>query len=350
MRFADPQWLWLLALAPLLALAGWWVSHRRRKALERFAGGPAYVSRFTGDVSPNRRAIKLLLLYLGLAALPIALARPQWGTRLEPITRRGADVVILLDASLSMSAEDLAPSRLDQAKHAVGSIVDRLAGDRVALVTFAGQAHLSCPLTVDHGAIGLFLESIDVEAVPVPGTALADALKAGFEALRIDGQPVQERGRAVVVLSDGEDHAGEIDPVLGQYSDNGVAIYSIGCGTVRGAPIPLRDPAGLLTGYKKDREGKVVTTRLSEDVLERIALETGGRYYRATTSEFEVDEIAQSLASLSQGELGSELRTRYEERFQLPLLAGWVVLLAETLLGDRRRERRSRGSEDRRAA
>jgi Ca-activated chloride channel family protein len=337
MRFGAPEWLWMLSLIPLAALAGWWVHTRKRKALRRFAGGQAHVDRFTGEVSPHRRAIKLLVLYLGVVAFPIALARPQWGTSMEPITRRGSDIVIVLDASLSMSAEDLAPSRLGQAKHAIGSLLDRLPGDRVALGTFAGRAHLSCPLTVDHGAIGLFLESIDVEAVPVPGTALSGALKAGLDALRIEGEAVDDRGRAIVLFSDGEDHEGELDPVLAEFASNGVAVYTVGCGTNRGAPIPLRDPAGMLTGYKKDREGKVVTTRLSEDVLEHVALETDGRYYRATTSEVEVEEIGQSLASLSQGELGSELRTRYEERFQIPLILGWLALVAETILGDRRR-------------
>jgi Ca-activated chloride channel family protein len=341
MRFAAPEWLWLLALAPSLALASWWAYTRRRRALGRFAGGGRFAARFAGEVSRDRRAIKLMVLYLALGALALALARPQWGTRLEPITKRGADVVILLDTSLSMSSEDLAPNRLAQAKHAIRKLLDRLAGDRVALVTFAGQAHLNCPLTVDHGAVRLFLDSIGVDAVPRPGTALAEALKAGLEAMVTGSEERPDRGRAMVLWTDGEDHAGEIDSVLDEIERSGVAVHTVGCGSTRGAPIPLYGAAGLLTGYKKDREGKVVTTRLGEEILEHIALETGGRYYRATTSEIEVDEIGQSLASLSQGELGSELRTRYEERFRVPLLLGWLALMAETILGDRRARGRS---------
>lgn len=343
MRFAAPEWLWLLALIPLVALGGWGVYAGRRKALRRFAGGEAHVDRFTGQVSPHRRAIKLLLVYLALGGLAVALARPQWGRRLEPITRAGADVVIVLDASASMSAEDLPPSRLEQAKHAISGLLDRLAGDRVALVTFAGQAHVSCPLTVDHGALRLFLESIDVEAVPVPGTALAEALATGLDSLRIKEREADERGRAIVLFSDGEDHAGGLEPVLDAMDQYGIAVYTVGCGTTRGAPIPLRDPAGLLSGYKKDPEDRIVTTRLDEQVLERIALDTGGRYYRATTSGVEVEEIGQSLSALSEGELGSEVRTRYEERFQIPLLVAWLALAVETVLGDRRRERPAAG-------
>jgi len=249
MRFAAVEWLWLLTLVPLAALAGWWVHTRRRKALQRFAGGWGQLPRFTTEISPHRRAIKLLLLYVGLCVLPLALARPQWGTRLEPITRRGADVVILLDASLSMSAEDLAPNRLAQAKHTIGSLLDRLVGDRVALVTFAGEAHLSCPLTVDHGAIRLFLESIDVEAVSLPGTSLGPALETGFDALRIDGQGMDDRGRALVVFSDGEDHTGELDPVIEEFASNGA---SPSTAWAAGRPAAHRYRFGIRRGCSPD--------------------------------------------------------------------------------------------------
>jgi len=336
MRFAAPEWLWLFSLAPLLALAVWYAHARRQRALRLFAGGRPYVDRFGAEVSGHRRAIKVMVLAFGLAALCLAMARPQWGTRLEPVTRRGADVVVVLDTSLSMLAEDMAPSRLAQAKHSIGSLLERVAGDRVGLVTFAGRAHLNCPLTVDHGAIRLFLDSVDVDAVPVAGTVLAEALEAGLDALRLGANEADDRGRALVLWSDGEDHGGEVDEALAELKRHGVVVHTVGCGTTRGGPIPLRDDGGLLEGYKKDGEGKVVTTRLSEEGLERIALESGGRYYRATTSEVEVDEIGQSLSSLSRGELGSELRTRYEERFQIPLLLGWLALAAESLLGDRR--------------
>ena len=348
MRFALPEALWLLAALPLVALAGWWARGMRRRALARFAGGSAHAVRFETEVSTHRRAIKALLLYVALAALPIALARPQWGTRLEQVTRRGADVAIVLDTSLSMLAEDVAPSRLGQARHAVISLIERLGGDRMALVTFAGRAAIQCPLTVDHGALRLMLDAVDAEAVATPGTALAEGLAAGLAALRAEEGPAEERGRAIVLLSDGEDHEGELDGIIGRLASSGVAVYAVGCGTTRGSPIPLHDEAGMLAGYKKDREDRVVTTRLSEASLERVALETSGRYYRASASEVEVDEIAGSLAALAQGELGSELRTRYEERYQFPLLVGWLALAAEALVGDRRR--RPAGRVEREAA
>jgi Ca-activated chloride channel family protein len=335
-RFGSPEYLALLVLLPGMALAGWYARARRAAALRGFAGG--HVARFTGQVSANRRALKLLLIYVAWTALALAAARPQWGTRLEPIVRRGADVVLVLDTSLSMAAEDVAPNRLDLARHSLGTLLERIPGDRVALVTFAGEANLACPLTIDHAALRMLLESAGVTSTPVPGTALADALRVALHAFRARPGEPDDRGRAIVVFSDGEDHSGETEPVLEELSRAGIAVHAVGCGTARGAPLPLRESSGLVAGYKKDREGRVVTSRLNEDVLERLALATGGRYFLAAPGEFEIGEIARSLAVLSQGELGAELRTRYEERFRIPLLLGLAALIAEALVGDRRRD------------
>ncbi len=339
MRFANPELLWLILVLPALGLATLWSLGRRRRALQGFAGGAEYVSRFDAQVNVHLRAAKLLLLYLALLAAIIAAARPQWGTRLEPVTRRGVDVVVVLDHSLSMAAEDLAPDRLSHAKHAIDSLLQQLPGDRVALVTFAGQASLLCPLTLDHAAVSLFLDTVDVESVHVPGTALAEALKLAVGTFGEERPDGGERSRALVLLTDGEDHEGGVDEVIRDLEDAGAAVYAVGCGTTRGAPIPVTDDSGMHTGYKKDHEGRVVTTRLDEGILELLALDSGGRYYRATASEVEVEEIARGLTGMDTQELGAVLRARYEERFQIPLILGLLALLAETLIGDSRRQR-----------
>ncbi len=339
MRFVEPQLLWLLSVIPLGIGLGWLAHARRRRLLARFAGGPDHVGRFTGEVGRHRRAAKLLLLGLALGASIVALARPQWGARMEPIQRRGIDVVVLLDTSLSMATEDVAPSRLGQARLGIGSLLERLAGDRVGLITFAGQATLSSPLTVDHAAVRLFLEAFDVETVPVPGTSLASALRLAMQAFGDRPGEDDERSRAIVLFTDGEDHGGGVEELLGELERRGIAVYTVGCGTARGGPIPLRDVAGSLRGYKKDREERVVTSRLDETVLRRLALETGGRYYRTTPAGAEIDEIARALAGMDQSELGTTLRRRYEERFQIPLAVAVIALLAETWLGDRVRRR-----------
>ena len=346
MQFAEPDLLWLLLLAPLVVALGWLAAIRRRRVLERFAGGASFACRFTAQVSLHRRGVKLLLVLVAVVAAILSLARPQWGSRLEPIRRKGIDVVVVLDTSLSMATEDVAPSRLGQAKHEIESLLRQLAGNRVGLVTFAGEATLTCPLTPDHQAIRLFLDTLDVDAVPVPGTSLASALALAVRTFGEGEVDPDERGRVIVLFSDGEDHAGKVEEATRQLERRGVSLYAVGCGTPRGGPIPLRDASGLLSGYKKDREDKIVTSRLVEPGMQKLALDTGGRYYRTTPTESEIEEIAQVLNGLQSGEFGGILRPRYEERFQVPLAFALLALVAETLLGDRRREssRAARGA------
>lgn len=347
MRFVRPEALWLLMLLIPLALGSWWSAHRRRSALWRFAGGSSRSARFSSEISLHRRIAKQILLHAAIAGSIFAVAQPQWGTRLEPITRRGVDMVIVLDTSLSMAADDLAPSRLQQAKHQIDRLLQEVPGNRVALVTFAGQSTLLCPLTLDHSAVRLFLDSVDVESVQVPGTALAEALRLGLRSFGADESGDADRSRALLLFTDGEDHEGELEQLPRELKQAGVTLYAIGCGSTRGAPIPLRDRSGASTGYKKDREGKVVTTRLDEAVLESLALDSGGSYVRATAGGAELEQVMQTLSGLDSREFGSVMRTRYEDRFQIPLALSLIALLAETVLGDRRRpdrgENRSEG-------
>ena len=333
MRFMHPELLWLLAALPLLALAGMFSAARRRAALRRFAGGLDYVSRFDRIVSHQRRWVKTLLVYFALACSVVALARPQWGSRLEQVERRGIDVAILVDTSLSMAAEDLAPNRLTHALEAIDRLVESLAGNRVSLIRFAGQPTLMCPMTLDHGAVRLFLDTIDPETTQVPGTALAEALELAVGTFRDEPDVGDGRSRALLLFTDGEDHEGGLDEALRALIDHGISVFAVGVGTTRGAPIPLQDGPG----YKKDRDGKVVTTRLEPAELERLALETGGRYHKASVGGQEIEEITAVLASLDAREYGSVLRARYEERFQIPLVMALVALLAECLVGERRK-------------
>lgn len=335
MHFANIDALWWLLALPTLSAAAWVAATLRRRRLVRFAGGEERLQRFTGQVSGNRRTLRHLALILVLACGVVASARPQWGARIEPIRSEGIDVVLVLDTSLSMAAEDVAPSRLGQARRQIDTLIDALAGNRVGLVSFAGDAVVNCPLTPDHEAVRLFLDTLDVESAPVPGTSLASALRM---ALRVVGEntPADGRGRAIVLFSDGEDHGRGVDEVVPGLRRAEVRAFAIGCGTTGGAPIPLRDAAGMITGYKKDREGELVTTRLDETPLRALAIETGGRYFQSTPLEGEIEEIAASLLQMKTGELGTTLRPSYEERFQIPLGIALLSLLAHTLLADRR--------------
>ena len=330
MRFADAHLLWLLTALPILLLAGAWTLRRRRLALERFAGGSAAADRFRAEVDPHRRAIKRILTFLALAAAIVALARPQWSTRLEEVEREGADVVVMLDHSLSMTVTDVAPDRLRLAKHHIEGLLDRLGGDRVAFVHFAGTASMAVPLTIDHAAVELFLETVDADAVPIAGTSLAEAFEVALAAFP-DREVGSGRNRAIVLFTDGEDHEGGLEEVVESLVDEEVTVLAVGCGTQRGGAIPVG------SGYKTDAEGKIVTSRLDEAFLESLARSTQGQYHRATTRGAELDRIADAIGGLDRQAFGATLRARFEERFQLPLLLALLALLVESLLGDRRR-------------
>jgi Ca-activated chloride channel family protein len=333
MRFALPAILWALLAVPLVAVLVVGAAMRRRRALALFAGSDEHVARHQGEVSVHRRAAKTVALLVALSAGIVAAARPQWGHGTETITRKGIDLAIVMDTSKSMAAADVAPSRLARGVRAASRLLDRLEGDRIALVTFAGKPALACPLTLDHEAVRLFLDAVDVESVSVPGTALAEAIEEGVRAL---GPPAADgteaKGRALVVISDGEDHEGGVDRAVAATKRAGVIVFTIGCGTDQGAPIP----EGEAGAYKKDAQGRLVTTRLDERSMRTLAVETGGKYYRATAAEGEIEEIAKALAAMDASGSGTVLKTRWVERFQIPLAIALCALVLETVLSDRR--------------
>jgi len=333
MRFAEPAMLWWLFLVPALAALAVVGAMLRKRALASFAGSASRVAQFRGEVSVHKRAAKTIAILVAVAAGIVAAARPQWGSGTETITRKGIDLAIVLDTSKSMAAADVAPSRLGRGVRAASSLLDRLEGDRVALVTFSGKPAIACPLTLDHEAVRLFLDAVDVEAVSVPGTALAAGIEEGIRAL---GPPAAEgtiaKGRALIVISDGEDHEGGVEQAIASIRQAGVAVYAVGCGTDQGAPIP----EGESGAYKKDAQGRPVTTRLDEKPLRELAVETGGKYYRATAAEGEVEEIAKALSAMDASGSGTVLKTRWVERFQIPLALALVALFLETLISDRR--------------
>jgi Ca-activated chloride channel family protein len=334
MRFAEPTILWGLLAVPLLAALFLYAAARRRRALAAFAGGDLHLERFRGEVSANRRAAKAIALLFAATAGIVAAARPQWGQGTETITRKGIELAIVLDTSSSMSATDVAPSRLARGVRAASSLLDRLEGDRIALVTFAGKPAIACPLTLDHGAVRLFLDAVDVESVSIPGTALSAAIEEGVRALgSLAVEGMEAKGRALLVISDGEDHEGGVDGAISAAKRAGVVVYAIGCGTDQGAPIPQ----GESGAYKKDAQGKLVTTRLDERPLRNLAIETGGKYYRSTGAEGEVEEIAKALAAMDATGSKTVLKTRWVERFQIPLAIALAALVLETLISDRRK-------------
>jgi Ca-activated chloride channel family protein len=331
-RFGSPLFLYVYFIVPLLVLFLWWSVRARRKAVARF-GDPTLVEKLSRSVSRHRRLAKSALVLLAVALLVSAMARPQFGTRVETVRREGKDVIIALDVSASMLAQDVIPSRLDKAKLEIGKLIDRLEGDRIGLVAFAGEAFVQSPLTTDHGAASMFLRAMEPNLIPVPGTNLGEALIKSVEAFEA-GEP---QYRLLVLMTDGEDHEGDIESGLERAAEAGVTIHTVGLGSPDGVPIPNIDENGIQRGFVRDSAGGIVLSRLDEGTLRDIARETGGRYFRASTGQSALDALADEVAVGERRELEAQQFTRFEEQYQIFLGLALLVLTVEILVTDRRR-------------
>ena len=330
MHFGRPEYLNLLWTIPVLGLFFIWSFRRRRRNLERFVS-PGLIPQLAREFS-RAKAIFRSLLLLGFFAFAIfALARPQWGARLETVHRRGVDIIAALDTSYSMNTEDVVPSRLAKAKSEIHALLEKLRGDRFGLVCFAGAAIVECPVTLDYGAADLFLDAVNTEVIPDPGTSLAAAIRTATS-----GFIAQERKYKVLILfTDGEDLEGQVDSAVEQAKEAGVIIYTVGVGSPQGMPIPVRDEKGDIIEYRKDPSGQVVISRLDEQSLARIAALTGGRYFRASALESEIDDLYKDISGLEKKELESKLFQNYEDQFQYPLATAILLLTLYALITER---------------
>ncbi len=331
-RFGSPLYLYAYVLVPMLAVFLWWTVAARRKAISRF-GNADLVARLSKSVSKRARMIKTVLILIGVSLLIGAMARPQFGTRIETVRREGKDVMIALDVSASMLARDIVPSRLEKAKFEISSLFDRLEGDRVGLVAFAGEAFVQSPLTVDYAAARMFLQAMGPDLIPVQGTNLGEALIRSVDAFEA-GEP---QYRILVLITDGEDHEGDIATGLERAAEAGVTIHTVGIGSTDGVPIPDIDANGVERGFIRDSSGSIVLSRLDERTLRDIARETGGRYFAASAGESELDELADEIAGGEDRQLDAQRFTQFEEQYQLFLGLALLAFAAEWLIPDRRR-------------
>jgi Ca-activated chloride channel family protein len=330
MRFASPENFWLLLLLPLLAVFFAWATLARRRALVRFVRWPL-AEKLTRDLSRARQYVKYGLLGLGVMWAILALCGPQFGTKLEMAKRKGVDVMVVLDVSRSMLAQDLKPSRLVRAKQQIRELLDQLEGDRVGLIVFAGQAFVQCPLTLDYGAVEIFLDVLDAGMIPVQGTAIGDALRLATRCFDEE----DDQHKVIVLLTDGEDHVSDPLDAAEKAAEQGVHIFAIGLGTADGELIPEQQEGGGFS-YHKDESGNYVKTRLDEATLKAVALNTDGDYFRSSLGGGELSIIGERIAQMDQKEFSSTRFTQYEERFQIPLLLALLAFLSEAFLGEKR--------------
>ena len=330
-RFANIFMLHLLWVIPAAIFFFIFVFKWKKNALKRF-GNLELLKKLTQNTSRARQVFKISLLLAAMAFMIYAAARPQIGTKLEEVKREGIDVIVAMDVSMSMLAQDIQPSRLDKAKHEVENFIDRLRGDRIGLIAFAGDAFMQCPLTLDYGAAKIFLDIMDPALIPTPGTAIGKAISKSIEAF--DQQ--ERKHKVLVLITDGEDHFGDALKMAEEAERQGIVIYCVGIGSPKGEPIPLDGKSTTSVGFKKDKKGEVVITRLDEITLEKIALQTGGKYFRATSGEEELDKIYDEIARMEKKELGSLQFSQFEDRFQYLVIFVIILLIVELVYPERK--------------
>ncbi|WP_418983458.1 VWA domain-containing protein [Alistipes sp.] len=326
-RFANPQYLWLLFALPLFAALFWAAMRLRRRRLARF-GRPETLEELMPDVSNARVVLKFILFSVALALLILAAARPQLGSKLREEKAQGVEMMLAVDVSNSMLAEDFEPNRLERTKYAVNKLFDGLRQDRVGLVVFAGEPKVQLPITSDFRMAKAFARRIDPSLVSVQGTAIGKALEQAL--LAFSGDTEQTHSRVVILITDGENHNDDALAVAERAKQMGIRIYTIGIGTPEGAPIEIDGE------FIKDETGNMVVSKLNEEMLARIAEITGGAYVRATKQSIGLDEIVESINAMEQTELSTLRFEEFNEQFQYLLAAALLLLLIEFLLLDRR--------------
>jgi len=318
----------------VLAVAGFmvWAFKRKHVILERFVHNEM-LKKMTNHVNIHAQHVKAVLIIASLLFIVFALMEPKWGYNWETVKRKGIDVIVAVDVSRSMLAQDIKPSRLDKAKREILDLINMMQGDRIGLIAFAGSAFVQCPLTLDYGACKMFVNDLNPQLIPRGGTRIGEAIRKAIDAF--EGN--LKKHRALILITDGEDHEQEALAAAKLAKEKGVKIYCIGIGTTEGSPIQIFDEKGKMK-YLKDSNGQVVLSKLDEKTLQSIALETGGAYVPASSTGLELDLIYKNrIAKMDGRELESSKKKRYEHRFQWPLAVAAVLLIFVTLKNDRKK-------------
>lgn len=325
-QFAQIEYLLLILVIPFLFLFHALYRRTRRKRLAKI-GDTALVENLMPGASKSRGWIKLTLLSIALFFFAIGLSRPQLGAKLKEVDTRGVEIILALDVSNSMLAEDYSPNRLERAKLAISRLVDKLKEDRIGLIVFAGNAFVQLPITADYISAKIFLNSISTSSVPVQGTAMGDAINTAIKSFSLESK----NSRAIVLITDGENH--EDDPIAAAKSalELGIPVFTIGIGTDAGKPIPMGNGELL-----KDKDGKIVVSKLDEKTLSEVAAEGGGTYLRAGNSDFGLEAIVDKIHNMDKQSYKSVVFEDFDEQYMYFFGIALVFLLLELMIGERK--------------
>lgn len=328
-KFEHTIYFYAFALIPVFLVLVLWFFISRAKKLKKI-GEPELVKQLVPYSSNRKRIIKASLFTAGFSSLILALCNLQTGSKLAEVKREGADIIVCIDVSNSMLAQDLSPNRLVRAKYALEKMIDLLEGDRLGLVIFAGEAYVQLPITTDYGAAKMFLESIDPGMVPVQGTNISEAIKKASESFSSD----EGKNRAIILITDGDNHETEAIDAAEEAAKKGIMINTIGIGSLNGVPIPLIEN-GVVKGYRKDRDGQTVITKLDAELLKSIAAKANGVFVHASQADLGLEAVLEKISELDKSSLESKMYTDYEDQFQWFLGLSLIFFFIEFLISDR---------------
>lgn len=331
MIWEHPQLLWILVVPLLLFAAGWYIGVRRKKRVRKFFSAEM-IGRLSTKSWSRGRKLKHLFLYPGLALLIIGMAGPKIGSEIREVKREGVDLLVILDVSRSMLAEDVRPNRLNKAKFEISSLVDRLQGDRIGLILFTNQAFLQSPLTTDYSAFRMYLDLATTDQFPHAGTDFRAPLREAARVFEDRPQSARDAAKVVLLFSDGENHSPDFEQEMNRLREQNVNVYTVGIGSLSGAPVPVFDNSGRAVGNLRDRSGSMVTTRLEPDNLRRIAEIGKGSYYEIRRGNDRIDGFISQLAELERREFASERFSDYANRYQYPTAAGLLLVVISMMI------------------
>jgi len=328
-RFGNIEYLWSLLIVPVLVGFFVWSRISRRRALKKF-GNHKILQQLMPFSSQGRPVLKFVLLMLALTSIIIGIARPQFGSKLKTEKRKGVELVIALDVSNSMMAEDIKPNRLERAKRAISRLIDRLKDDKIGLIVFAGDAYTQIPVTSDYNSAKLFLNSINTDIVPKQGTAIG----AAIDLAHCSFSPNGEANKAIIVITDGENHEDDATAAAKSAKEDGIVVHTIGMGLPSGSPIPVHKNGQ--TDYLKDRDGNVVVTKLNENMLEEISAAGEGIYVRANNAQVGLNELFDEINKMNKEEMETRTYSEYNDQFQFFFAAGLLLLLLDFIILERK--------------
>ncbi len=327
LKYEHIEYLNLLFGIPLLVLAIIIYNKWKKNALILF-GDLKLVNKLAYSFSKTREKIKNILTILIISFLIIGISNPQIGTKMEEVTREGVDLMIAIDLSNSMMAEDIKPNRLERAKQAISKLIDNLGGDRIGLIVFAGEAYVQLPITTDYSAAKLFLSTINTQIVPTQGTEIAKAIDLSIKSFDIENG----QNKAIIIITDGENHDEQAIESAKKASEIGVLVHTLGMGLSTGGPIPIYNQYGNPIDYRKDKEGKTIVSKLNEKLLIEIANAGEGTYVRANNSKSGLSKLFSEINKMEKREIGTMVFTEHKDRFQLFISVTILLLIIDLIL------------------